>query len=119
VIFRLVYIGEKNLDLNYIYNDEKDWTRWKSEFWIGTKNPKYKSYHNSNKPLYNFNYTPDYYMKTESLNDKKPKIVMISMFKNESKGIRRMLESVYKHIDFYAPDNSTNCPRKDYLHTRL
>ena len=33
---------------------------------------------------------------------KKPKIVMISMFKNESKGIRRMLESVYKHIDFYV-----------------
>jgi tetratricopeptide (TPR) repeat protein len=28
-------------------------------------------------------------------------ICMISMFKNESKGIRRMLESVYKHIDFY------------------
>ena len=27
---------------------------------------------------------------------------MISMFKNESKGIRRMLESVYKHIDFYV-----------------
>lgn len=92
----------KNLDLNYIYNDEKDWTRWKSEFWIGTKNPKYKSYHNSNKPLYDFNYTPDYYMKTESLTHKKPKIVMISMFKNESKGIRRMLESVYKHIDFYV-----------------
>jgi len=33
---------------------------------------------------------------------KKPKIVMISMFKNESKVIRRMLESVYKHIDFYV-----------------
>ena len=32
---------------------------------------------------------------------KNKKIVMISMFKNESKGIRRMLESVYKHIDFY------------------
>jgi glycosyltransferase involved in cell wall biosynthesis/predicted O-methyltransferase YrrM len=29
-------------------------------------------------------------------------ICMISMFKNESKGIRRMLESVYKHIDFYV-----------------
>ena len=28
-------------------------------------------------------------------------ICMISMFKNESKGIKRMLESVYKHIDFY------------------
>jgi glycosyltransferase involved in cell wall biosynthesis len=28
-------------------------------------------------------------------------ICMISMFKNESKGIRRMLESVWRHIDFY------------------
>jgi glycosyltransferase involved in cell wall biosynthesis len=36
------------------------------------------------------------------MNNKKTKIVMISMFKNESKGIRRMLESVYKHIDFYV-----------------
>jgi glycosyltransferase involved in cell wall biosynthesis len=29
-------------------------------------------------------------------------ICMISMFKNESKGIRRMLESVWRHIDFYV-----------------
>jgi glycosyltransferase involved in cell wall biosynthesis len=28
-------------------------------------------------------------------------ICMISMFKNEAKSIRRMLESVWKHIDFY------------------
>lgn len=38
----------------------------------------------------------------KKMNTKKTKIVMISMFKNESKGIRRMLESVYKHIDFYV-----------------
>jgi hypothetical protein len=31
----------------------------------------------------------------------KPKICMIGMFKNESKGILRMLESVCEHIDFY------------------
>jgi glycosyltransferase involved in cell wall biosynthesis len=29
-------------------------------------------------------------------------ICMISMFKNEAKGIRRMLESVWRHIDFYV-----------------
>lgn len=28
-------------------------------------------------------------------------ICMVGMFKNESKGIRRMLESVWRHIDFY------------------
>ena len=31
---------------------------------------------------------------------------MISMFKNESKGIRRMLESCYKHIDYYILQNN-------------
>lgn len=29
-------------------------------------------------------------------------ICMISMFKNEAKGIQRMLESVWRHIDFYV-----------------
>lgn len=38
----------------------------------------------------------------KKMNTKKTKIVMISMFKNESKGIRRMLESIYKYIDFYV-----------------
>lgn len=36
------------------------------------------------------------------MNNKKTKIVMISMFKNESKGIRRMLESCYKYIDYWV-----------------
>jgi hypothetical protein len=34
------------------------------------------------------------------------KIVMITMFKNESKVIRRMLESCYKYIDFYVIQNN-------------
>ena len=51
------------LDLDYIYNEEKGWARFKSEFWMGTKKPKFKSYHNSYKLLYQFNYTPDYYTK--------------------------------------------------------
>ena len=50
----------QKLDLDYIYNEEKGWTRWKSEFWIGTKNPNFKSYHNSGKGnLYDFSYSPD------------------------------------------------------------
>jgi glycosyltransferase involved in cell wall biosynthesis len=32
---------------------------------------------------------------------KKPKIVMISMFKNEAHNIKQMLESCYKYIDFW------------------
>ena len=35
-------------------------------------------------------------------NEIRTNICMISMFKNESKGIRRMLESIYKYIDFYV-----------------
>lgn len=53
----------KKLDLNYIFNEEKGQTRWKSELWIGTKKPKFKSYHNSYKSLYYFNYTPNHYIK--------------------------------------------------------
>ena len=92
----------QKLDLNYIYNEEKGWGRFKSEFWIGTKDPKYKSYHNSNKSLYDFCYSPNFYIKENNImNNKKIKIVMISMFKNESKTIGRMLESCYKYIDYW------------------
>lgn len=37
---------------------------------------------------------------------KKTKIVMICMFKNESKIIRRMLESCYNYIDYYVIQNN-------------
>lgn len=52
----------QKLDINVIYNDKKGWGRWQSEFWVGTKSPNYKSYHNSNEFLYNFNYSPNFYM---------------------------------------------------------
>jgi len=35
------------------------------------------------------------------MNNKKTKIVAISMFKNESKNILRMLESAYKYVDYW------------------
>jgi tetratricopeptide (TPR) repeat protein/predicted O-methyltransferase YrrM len=53
----------KKLDLNFIYNEDRGHGRYQSEFWIGTKNPNYKSYHNSGRHfLYDFNYSPNYYM---------------------------------------------------------
>jgi len=59
------------LDIDYIYNEEKGLARWKSELWIGTKNPNYKSYHNcinsfkdDNITLYDVLYSPNYYMET-------------------------------------------------------
>lgn len=56
-----------NLDIDFIYNEDKGLTRWKSEIWIGTKNPNYKSYHNSNinfrdTTLYDTLYSPNYYI---------------------------------------------------------
>ena len=59
----------QKLDLEYIYNEENGWGRWKSELWIGTKNPQYKSYHNSNKVLYNCYYSPNFYINEK--NDEK------------------------------------------------
>jgi len=38
----------------------------------------------------------------EEIMSKKKKIVMMTMFKNEAKTIRRMLESCYKYIDYYV-----------------
>ena len=34
--------------------------------------------------------------------NKTAKIVMITMFKNEAKSIRRMLESCYRYIDYWV-----------------
>jgi hypothetical protein len=44
----------KKLDINYLYSTNNLHERWRSEFWIGTKQPKFKSYHNAqiNKTLY-------------------------------------------------------------------
>ena len=59
----------QKLDLDYIYNEKDERGRYRSEFWIGTKNPNYKSYHNSGKEyLYDFNYSPDHYMNDKKIN---------------------------------------------------
>jgi hypothetical protein len=71
----------QNLELDYIYNEEKGWGRWKSEFWIGTKNPNYKSYHNSNMLLYDCVYSPEYYAKID--NQKTQKSEQIIPMKNK------------------------------------
>ena len=106
------------LDPNYLYRKDKGWDRYRSEFWIGTGIPNHRVFYDTDifdkYSDWGSLIAPDYVKKeefieplfpkkmtTESLTHKKSKIVMISMFKNESKGIRRMLESVYKHIDFY------------------
>lgn len=117
------------LDPNYLYIKDKGWERYRSEFWIGTGNPsktvfydtdifnKYGDWGSLISPDYVEREDLDYLkiintksnqlkientlMEIEQPKDKKTKIVMISMFKNESKTIGRMLESCYKYIDYW------------------
>jgi len=103
------------LDVSYLYNQEKGWARYRSEFWIGTGNPKKFSFYQTQcfDKYQDSQYLPTDYVinqpyieptevKSEMTSNKKSKFVMITMFKNEAKTIRRMLESCYKHIDYYV-----------------
>lgn len=55
----------KTLDPSYIYDPSKGWTRWRCEFWIGTKNPNYYNFYNTNDYCkYRMRtYSPDVYIK--------------------------------------------------------
>lgn len=104
------------LDPNYLYNTEKGWTRYRSEFWIGTGNPKKFSFYQTQcfDKYQDSQYLPTDYVinqvyqepsievSDQMLKNKKAKLVMITMFKNEAKTISRMLESCYKYIDYYV-----------------
>jgi tetratricopeptide (TPR) repeat protein len=101
------------LDPNYLYRKDKGWDRYRSEFWIGTGNPNHYVFYDTDifdkYSDWGSLISPDYVKKEEfieplfpkKMNDKKPKIVMISMFKNEAHNIKQMLESCYKYIDFW------------------
>ena len=48
--------------------------------------------------------------------EKKCKIVMTTMFQNESKTIRRMLESCYRYIDYWViQDNGSTDGTQDII----
>jgi O-antigen biosynthesis protein len=47
--------------------------------------------------------------------EKKAKIVMMAMFKNESRVMRRMLESCYKYIDYYVIQNNGSTDGTDQI----
>ncbi|NDB29339.1 glycosyltransferase, partial [archaeon] len=105
-----------SLDPSYLYNDDKGWARYRSEFWIGTGNPKKYNFYQTNcfdkyqdsqylptDYVFREQYVePDIEVSDQMLKNKKAKFVMITMFKNESKTIKRMLESCYKYIDYYV-----------------
>ena len=47
--------------------------------------------------------------------ERKTKIVMITMFKNESKVIRRMLESCYQYIDYWVVQDNGSTDGTDQI----
>lgn len=53
------------------------------------------------------------------MSEKKSKIVMIAMFKNEAKSMRRMLESCYKYIDFFVIQNNGSTDGTDAIVTEF
>jgi hypothetical protein len=48
------------LDPNFLYVNN-NWPRWQSEFWIGTGNPKYYNFYNTNKNKYTTAIDPSEY----------------------------------------------------------
>ena len=47
--------------------------------------------------------------------EKKAKIVMVAMFRNESAVMRRMLESCYKYIDYWVIQNNGSTDGTDQI----
>jgi len=69
----------------------------------------WKSFSNINKKfleLFQDNRYTGYTIENKKMNNKKTKIVMMSMFKNEAHTIGRMLESCYKYIDYWILQNN-------------
>lgn len=90
--------------LNPNFMLEYKYDRYNCEFWIGTGNPKCKSFFNYNKnlydqPIYEHEYMTMFKNKNTAANGR---ICMISMFKNESRSIANMLESVAPYIDYWV-----------------
>lgn len=106
------------LDPQYMIDNK--YGRFSCELWIGTNKPKCKSLYNFNKNLYCFEAFETEYTQGKNMNFLRPfrpprerlipskntnthgRICMISMFKNEAKHIRKMLDSVTPYIDFWV-----------------
>jgi len=91
-----------SLDKNYLYDAPHG--RFNCEFWIGTKFPNAFNFMSRDKNWYEYPVNPNEYNKyfENTVEKKKCKIGMISMFKNESKNIGKMLDSLSAHIDYWV-----------------
>ena len=107
-----------NLDINFLKQDVP-WKPYLGELFIGNGNPNYFTFYNSGTNHYydDFEYDKEAivqssidHLNIKKLTESKPiynktpkksKILLTTMFKNESKSIQRMLESWYEHIDYW------------------
>ena len=90
----------RTLDPMFLY-DNPEYDRFACEFWIGSKSPNYKNLFSFNKSLYSNGISESAYMKRRNKAEN-GRICMISMFKNESKSIGTMLESVAPYINYWV-----------------
>lgn len=102
-------------NINVLEKTDNASTYYRGEFWIGSRDPKVFNFYTSTKtPYFEILKESDYtkYADSEKSYDitksgresmkTKPKIAMISMFKNESKTIGTMLESVVPYISYWV-----------------
>jgi glycosyltransferase involved in cell wall biosynthesis len=101
------------LDPQFLYTHDTPWLRGKSELWIGSGNPKAACLHNLEyiNPYYHGDFSRELYM----TNERKSKIVMIAMFKNEAPVLRRMLDSTLGYCDYYVMQNNGSTDGSDEI----
>lgn len=104
------YIKKLNPDYMLDFN----YGRFNCELWVTSLNANYFSFYKFNKNLYCFAISEREYKNGDLMrtyrerllpsknNSANGRICMISMFKNESKHIRKMLDSVSPYIDFWV-----------------
>lgn len=101
------------LNPQFLYTNDTPWLRGKSELWIGSGNPKAACLHNLEyiNPYYHGDFSKELYM----TNERKAKIVMIAMFKNEAPVLRRMLDSTLGYCDYYVMQNNGSTDGSDEI----
>jgi glycosyltransferase involved in cell wall biosynthesis len=104
-----------SLDKNYLYDAPHG--RFNCEFWVATNFPNAFNFMSRDKNQYEFPISPDEYNRYFQNTIEKPRLGMISMFKNEAKNIRAMLDSVTPYISYWVmQDNGSTDGTPDIVH---
>jgi glycosyltransferase involved in cell wall biosynthesis len=89
-----------SLDKNYLQS--APYGRYNSEVFIGSNNPKAFNFYSTNRNIFEFPVSAQEYTSVLGNLIDKPRLGMISMFKNEAKNIRTMLDSVTPYISYWV-----------------